>query len=80
MTGGESRGGADPARGRPTPCGAHHREPKLKVPPKDKGLAAKGSEAAARYVAIPQAYADVKTSGLTFEVKPGKQILDIELK
>jgi hypothetical protein len=55
------------------------KEPKLKTAPKDKGLPAKGGGAAPRYVPIPQLYADVKTSALTVEVKPGKNNVDINL-
>jgi hypothetical protein len=33
-----------------------------------------------RYVAIPEEYADKERSGLTYEVKGGKQVHNIELK
>ncbi len=54
--------------------------PKLKTPPQDKVLPGKAGAEGQRYVPIPRAYADVKTSGLRFEVRPGKQTLNIQLQ
>jgi len=48
-----------------------------RTPPKDAKLPPKD---APKFVAIPKAYADPNTSGLTYTVVAGKQTFDIELK
>jgi hypothetical protein len=52
--------------------------PKLKPPAKDKEPTPGGGKAA-RYVAIPRLYGDVKTSPLRLTVQAGKQVFDIVL-
>ncbi len=50
-----------------------------KTEPKDKKLPDE-AKAAARYVAIPRIYGDVKTSPLRYTVQSGKQTLNLELQ
>jgi hypothetical protein len=56
----------------------------IKIPPPEKSGEAKSNPAAPKrppgvYVAIPEEYYDVRTSGLTYTVQPGSQTHDIVL-